>query len=581
MPAATRPTSATRARRPKLRTTLLRQLGTPELAEPASHRVFEDEGEPSELGDESRLPGLNDVIEGKYRLVHLLGKGMFGSVYEAERTDVSQHRVALKVLNRDVYGGRDVDRELVMLAAATHPHIVQLQDHGVTPDYVWLTMPFFEGETLGERLTGGPLSLREAYDIFLPVARGLQELHARGLRHQDIKPDNIFLAHFVDDRIHPIVLDLGVAVEASSDFVAGTVLYAAPEQVSALAGIGRTGPLTARIDSYCLGATLLHALVGDAFFPGITAQAPVDLVTAFDEREKAPLRPGALPELTGEPRRMLAATLSRALCQDPSARIDIEQLANELDVLLEEERSVARAEAARQLQQKTTMQRGRILIATLLVAAAGVAAYAFSKRETLRLAGELERARDEGAESFDKLDTCVAAHQVSQREVKRCAAAREEEKARHHEAVAALASATQGKESGLVQKLGDAQAALWALQDDVKNKAESWATERAQLEAKLSETEAQAKLEQEALTTKLAEVTADKEKAEAEHTSCSASLTTVTQERDACRAGPYEGPAPSASPSPAPPAPPVAPAPPAPQPQTTPPPTPPPAPAPP
>src|SRR5690606_37659069 len=126
------------------------------------------------------MPRVGDVVGGHYRLVRTLGEGMFGQVYVAERTDVPEHRVALKVLSRDMYAGRNVERELVMLAAASHPHIVQLKDHGMTEHYVWISMPLYEGETLDERLERGTLSLREAYDIFVPIARGVHALHERG-----------------------------------------------------------------------------------------------------------------------------------------------------------------------------------------------------------------------------------------------------------------------------------------------------------------------------------------------------------------------------------------------------------------
>jgi hypothetical protein len=547
-------------RRPKLRTTILRQLGAPDLAEPASHRLS-DPNDPDRDRELAELPGKGDVVDGHYKLLRELGRGMFGCVYEAERTDIAEHRVALKVLDRAVYGGRDVDRELVMLAAASHPHIVELKDHGVTPSYVWLTMPYYQGETLEERLTGGPLELDEAHEIFLPIARGLQALHARGLRHQDLKPENIFLAHFVDDRIHPLVLDLGVAVEANSDFVAGTVLYAAPEQLAALTGAGKPGTLGERIDTYCLTATLLHALVGDGFFPGASARSPFDLVDAFEERESTPLRSGALPELSGEPRNKLIALLRRGLAREPSERPTMKELADELDVLLEQGRAEARAEALRQVQQRAALQRGRVAVGMLLLAGAGIAAYAFSKRETWRLATELEKARAEGAQSFDELDTCVAAHQVTQRESRQCAAARSREKKRHEQAVAALASAAQGKESGLISKVSETQAALWALQDDLKSEEQTWTKEKEKLEGQLAESEKSAKKKIDALTTELADLTSKQKKTAAERASCTAALEKVTAERDSCRAGPYES-SPSAAPAPEPTAPPPDPAPP-------------------
>ena len=58
------------------------------------------------------LPDVGDLVGNHYRLVRLLGKGMFGKVYVAERIDVPAHQVALKVVPNEVYSGRNVEREL-------------------------------------------------------------------------------------------------------------------------------------------------------------------------------------------------------------------------------------------------------------------------------------------------------------------------------------------------------------------------------------------------------------------------------------------------------------------------------------
>src|SRR5205823_153297 len=149
--------------------------------------------------------------------------------------------------------------------------------------YVWLTMPVYKGETLAERLERGPLSLREAHDIFLAVARGLEALHGVGLRHQDVKPDNIYLATF-GRRVHPILLDLGVAAEREAPFVAGTALYASPEQIAALNGYPGAIPLSEKMDTYCLATTLLMSLIGSRKFPGETAKTRSEIAEAQDLR---------------------------------------------------------------------------------------------------------------------------------------------------------------------------------------------------------------------------------------------------------------------------------------------------------
>jgi serine/threonine protein kinase len=362
------------------------------------------------------LPDVGHVVGGHYKLVRLLGKGMFGKVYVAQRVDVPAHQVALKVVPREVYSGRNVERELVMLAAASHPNIAQLKDHGTTDSYVWLTMPVYEGETLGERLRRGTLSLEEAHEIFLPIARALDALHEAGLRHQDIKPENIFLATFAG-RLHPILLDLGVAAERDATFVAGTILYASPEQLSALSKSPESLLLSDKMDTYCLASTLLVSLVGPRQFPGDGADTRLEIVQAQSIRASQPLAYSALPELTGAPRAMLRDAFCRWLDPDPKKRPSVSVMAEELDVLLEPQRERARRSERRKLRQKIVR---RVTLAAIIVLAGVGSLFAYSKRETLRLASELNRARAEGAASFDKLDTCVASHQLAQREAQVC-----------------------------------------------------------------------------------------------------------------------------------------------------------------
>jgi hypothetical protein len=365
------------------------------------------------------LPKVGDVVGGLYHLVRVLGEGAFGKVYVAQRLDVPEHQVALKILPRSMYEGRNVERELVMLATVGHPHVVQLKDHGTGPDFVWLTMPVYEGETLAERLDRGPLTVREAYDIFVPVARGLEALHGAGLRHQDIKPENIYLAVF-GGRVHPILLDLGVAAEREATFVAGTLVYAAPEQVAVFQGEPGSIPLSEKMDTYALGATTLIALAGPDAFPGLDAQSPEDVREAQKIRATRPLAEGAIPGLLGKPRELLSAALKRWLALNPAERPSMSELASELDVLLEPEREEARAEELRRMRQKVAMQRFRMTAVATLLALGGGAYFMYSKRETIALASALEKARKEGAESFDKLDTCVASHNLAKSAISSC-----------------------------------------------------------------------------------------------------------------------------------------------------------------
>jgi len=476
---------------------LVQHFGSPCLREEIGHtttsgtaeRATSPDGHLGDDDDEAALPLEGDVIGGCYRLVRRLGEGMFGCVFVAQRTDVPEHQVALKIITRAVYAGRNVERELVMLAAATHPNIVQLKDHGMTDDYVWLTMPLYAGETLAERLDRGPLGLREAYELFLPIVRGVQALHARGLRHQDIKPENIFLAEFADRR-HPVLLDLGVAAECNATFVAGTALYGAPEQVVALGGLAGRAHLTERMDTYCLATTLLRSLVGGEHFPGEDARTPFDIANAFEERESAPLRSAVLPTLTGRPRDLLNAALSRWLKTDPAERPSAKQMAEELDVLIEQEREVARDIQRSLNNQKAAYRRIRVALGAFALIGISAVLYVYSKRETLQLASELERAKAEGAESFDKLDTCAAAHQLAAQQTRSCVSSREQDEDRFMQSLTTLMTSNEEAQQAIGQRLETTRVRLNTCESDSGTAAEAWQAERTKLNDTLQTTQA-------------------------------------------------------------------------------------------
>ncbi len=416
-----------------LRATRTRALATTAV-DPKSGDRGEDDAPDSY--DREAMPKIDDIVGLHYRLVRPLGEGNFGKVYLAERIDVPEHTVALKILPKSLYAGRNVERELIMLATVGHPNMVQMKDHGMTESYVWLTMPVYEGETLGERLERGPLEFREAYDIFLPIARAVEALHQAGLRHQDIKPDNIFLARFAG-RLHPVLLDLGVAAEKDSTFIAGTALYAAPEQLLAIIGVPGAIALTEKMDTYCFAATLLMALVGENRFPGAKATTRDEIVLSHRDRAHEPLR-GCLPRLEGNARDMLEQKLAAWMALEPEERPDITSVAEGLEVLLEPEREIERAEVAAKERQKRVLGRWRMGALLFFIVASGLVVFGFFKRQSLRLASDLERAQKEGAKSFDKLDTCRASFDVERQEHQTCEADRDRERNENEQTIAAL-----------------------------------------------------------------------------------------------------------------------------------------------
>src|SRR5688572_22388181 len=204
---------------------------------------------------------------GPYRLVSALGSGGMGRVYLAEAE--GGQRVALKVvhphlLERPGYRERFL-REVDMGMRVVHPNVVRTLDAGTVRkdgkpvDY--LAMEYVEGQTLRALLDDlwrmpEPLCRHVGRE----VAKGLEAVHAAGILHRDLRPENVLVTkdHVVK------VMDLGVArlVEESarlsqSGIFVGSVAYAAPEQI-------RDGgrDTVHRVDLYALGMTLYEIACG-------------------------------------------------------------------------------------------------------------------------------------------------------------------------------------------------------------------------------------------------------------------------------------------------------------------------------
>jgi hypothetical protein len=299
------------------------------------------------------------------------------------------------------------------------------------------------------------------------------------------------------------------------------------------------------MDTYALGATILIALAGPDAFPGIHAQSPEEIREAQGVRATRPLAEGSVPGLSGRPRELLSAALRRWLALDPAERPSMSELASELDVLLEPEREEARAEELRRMRQKATMQRVRMTAVAMLLVLGGGAFFMYSKRETLALAGELERARKAGAESFDKLDTCQASHNLARSAIASCRHERVQDQAECRasmEAMKKAGSSSQAEAARQIEQLHNLYgsrlkaceeqeaAALKKAAEERAKLVDAHAKERAQLAADRDE---QKKL----ADARGAELSALK----AERDACVASQSACAAERDALKAAAASG----------------------------------------
>jgi tetratricopeptide (TPR) repeat protein len=216
---------------------------------------------------------------GPYEIVAPLGAGGMGEVYRARDTRLGRD-VAVKVLQESLSGGAATwerfEREARAASALNHPHICAVFDVGEANGRPYLVMELLEGQTLRDFAGGKPVEPGVVIGLGVQIADALEEAHAKGIIHRDIKAGNIM----VTGRRHVKVLDFGLAkyagaaTESDSTLTmqsltaAGTVLgtphYMAPE-------ILQGKPADARSDLWALGVVLQEMLTGKLPFQGSTA----------------------------------------------------------------------------------------------------------------------------------------------------------------------------------------------------------------------------------------------------------------------------------------------------------------------
>ncbi|MEO8971736.1 MAG: protein kinase, partial [Ktedonobacteraceae bacterium] len=201
---------------------------------------------------------------GHYRLVRLLGQGGFAEVYLGEHIHLAT-QVAVKVLHTRL-ADEDVlafKREAQTVARLLHPNIVRVLDFGVEGAIPYLVMDYAPNGTLRHAFPkGSRVPLHAVISFTKQVAAALQYAHSQRLIHRDIKPENMLLG-----RNREVLLsDFGIALVQqssranSTQNIAGTVAYMAPEQIQA-------HPCAAS-DQYSLGVVVYEWLCGSRPFQG-------------------------------------------------------------------------------------------------------------------------------------------------------------------------------------------------------------------------------------------------------------------------------------------------------------------------
>jgi Tol biopolymer transport system component len=258
-----------------------------------------------------------------------------GEVFRARDTRL-QRDVAVKALPAEFAKDPErlarFEREARVLASLNHANVASIygleQDSGDS----YLVLECIEGETLAERLAGGPLPVDEALRVAGEIAAGVGAAHEAGVIHRDLKPGNVMLRR--DGTVK--VLDFGLAktpvrsggsgeesrsptisLGTEVGIILGTAAYMSPEQA-------RGRALDKRTDIFSFGCILYECLTGRRAFPGKSVSDTLSAIVA-DEPDWSVLP----PDLPGTVRELLKRCLRkeprRRLQDITDARLEIEE----------------------------------------------------------------------------------------------------------------------------------------------------------------------------------------------------------------------------------------------------------------
>ena len=253
---------------------------------------------------------------GHYRLIEQIGAGGMGVVFRAHDEQL-QRDVAVKILPPGLFADdaarKQFRTEALAVGKLSHSNIAMAFDFGEERGIDYLVTEYIPGVNLDQMLGQQPLPQKEALELGIQMARGLEAAHRENVIHRDLKPGNL--------RINPDgqlkILDFGLAklVEPielaetanlnTSLSVTGTLPYMAPELL-------RAEPADARSDIWAAGTVLYEMATGKRAFPDRQPSLLIDAILHYD-----PVRPCLInPEVSAA----LEMVILKALDRDPALR---------------------------------------------------------------------------------------------------------------------------------------------------------------------------------------------------------------------------------------------------------------------
>jgi len=242
---------------------------------------IEDRLETDQLGAHCPLvPG--------YKLLHKIGRGAYGTVWEAQSIDSDIGQVAIKFFSCSRWEPmhREVSRISRLEGCTGVMSFKHYADKKADPPYY--VMPFARNGSLADLIKNrGTMTVDESLDMFQRIVQTMAFVHTKGVIHCDLKPANILL----NESNEPLVADFGQALLGSQESGAfGTLFYMPPDQ----AAPNQSLP-DATWDVYALGAILFEMLTGSR--PRASAETVARLSTIKDVRDRLNAYRTALAEM--------------------------------------------------------------------------------------------------------------------------------------------------------------------------------------------------------------------------------------------------------------------------------------------
>ncbi len=226
---------------------------------------------------DSNQAWLGKIVDGRYRVIEVIGRGGMGVVYRVEHLRMGKI-AAMKVLHRDLAEDVEViarfEREAAAVSKLHHPHTVQVFDFGNAQGALYLIMELVRGQDLARIIErDGPMPWARAAPLLGQMCGALQEAHELGIVHRDLKPENVLITRTTGGRDYAKILDFGLAKldqrgapsrDTGRQAIVGTPYFMAPEQI-------RGDEVDARTDIYSFGALMFELLTAQHLYSGTTA----------------------------------------------------------------------------------------------------------------------------------------------------------------------------------------------------------------------------------------------------------------------------------------------------------------------